>query len=371
MKKMYILLLAIMLVMILFLAGCSYTPAVKSGQQIMSDLASARYFSETYPEFIIKDIEVVKRQTDVENKSDKVYVTLSVINGDESISGYIDMVVLYELYNDGWILENCEMDFDGANAGSYFRPEKELDLSLDEISSDLNLATGEIISDIAIYGVEADLENGTVSYSMTGTEYHTYMTGEIDATLTYQFIDSSGYWAPFLTVNSYEEYWDMATRFDNPHASDVGVREDNLVLGVFGSIDTLSVAYISSEDGFGESESDLVIYKVDSTPLEQAMGDFFEAVHKDEAEYITKYGFPIRLTEDCTDYYSFEYVVWWDGGGNRFDGMLFVGKDQIGYMHRRNYEIDVYNRRVVCEVYELLPIKYYSGGTVGELLPIE
>lgn len=346
--RKHILLFAVMLMGLLILAGCSHAPAVKSDSEIMNELSSGKYLGESYPNFAIKDVEIIKRQTDVEDKSDKVYVTLSVINDDESISGYIDMVLLYELYNDGWILEECELDYDGA----WFRPEKILELSLDEVSSALNYATGETISDVAVYDAEADLENGIVVYSVTGKECHTYMTGELDATLAYQFWSSYGYWGgPYLTINSYEEYWHIAGKFDNPDDS------DDLILVVDGSISTLSVEYSNANDGYGETESNIPIYKVSDTTAKQVMGDFFKAVNKYQAEYITKYDFSIKLTEDCTNYYSFEYVAWWNGGGNRFDGMLFVGKDQLGYMWADDYEIDEYNRRVVCDVYELLPIE--------------
>lgn len=355
--KKHILLFMVILTVVLISAGCSHTPAVKSDSEIMNELSSGKYFTEKYARFTIKGIEVTKRQTDIENKSDKVYVTLSVINDDESISGYIDMVLLYELYNDGWILEECDLDFDGANSGSYFRPEKALDLPLDEVSSALNWALGENISDVTIYDNEADLENGTVTCSVTGKEYHTYMTGEIDATLTYQFLNTAGYWdLPFLTVNSYEEDWNISGKFGDGN---------DLMLGIDGSIDTLSAkySYYISYDASGlqkkaeaAAESDIFIYKVSDTSLKQVMGDFYKSSYC--GDYINIYDFSIKLTGDCTDYYAFDYIAWFRSvGGHRYSRMLFIGKDQLGYYKLRDYEVDEYNRKVVCEVYELLPIE--------------
>lgn len=346
-----------MLMGLLILVGCNHTPAVKSDSDILNDLSKAQYFTENYSNFTIRDVEITKRQTNTEDKNDIVYVTLSVIKDDESISGYIDMVLLYELYNDGWILEECDLDFDGANSGRCFRPEKALDLPLDEVSSALNWATGETISDVVMTDVNADLENGTVTCSVTGKEYHTYMTGEIDATLTYQFLESAGYWdLPYLTVHSYEEDWNIAGKFDDGN---------DLMFGIDGSIDTLFVkySYYISYDASGfqkkteaEAESGISIYKVSDTSLKQVMGDFYQSSYC--GDYINIYDFSIQLTGDCTDYYAFEYVAWFRSvGGHRYSTMLFIGKDQLGYYKLRDYEIDEWNRRVVCDVHELVSVE--------------
>lgn len=341
-KRMF--LFAAMLMVLLISTGCSRAPIVKRNSEIINDLSNTKKFFETYPEFTINGIDVVKRQTDVSNRTDTVYVTLSVINDDESISGYIDMELLYELYNEGWILEECSWDWDGANSGSYFRPEKAIDLSFEEVSSDLKALTGEIFSDVAIYDVEVDLENGTVTYSVTGTEYHTYMTGEIDATLTYKFFNSVGYWeAPFLTINSYDEHWHIAGKFNGPKISVSGFE-----LVIDDTIDTLSI-------GVGATLIENIhIYKVSDNTLKQVMGEYLSAASfgwNSYDEYVTKYDFSVALTEDFTNYYSFEYVAWW-----KKRGMLFIGKDQLGHIDN-DFEVDVFNRRVVCEIYELFPIE--------------
>ena len=81
------------------------------------------------------------------------------------------------------------------------------------------------------------------------------------------------------------------------------------------------------------------------------MEEFFEETFYHAYLYITHYNFPIQIQGDCTDYHSFEYVVWWEE-----IGMLFIGRDQLGYLPRGTDEIDdMYNHNVIVTTYELIP----------------
>lgn len=200
----------ILLITLLSLTGCDKAASVKSDSDIMSDLSASKYYTEIYPESTIKGIEIIKRQTDVENKNDTVYATLTVASNDESVEGYIDVMILYGLYEEGWILDSCEVYYEGEHAGVNLHPVSRLGLSAEDVSSDLSGLTGNIYTDVEIYDSGFDEENSIEYYSITGKEPHTYMTRTIDATVTYYFESFSGRWSvPTMETNSYTEDWNI------------------------------------------------------------------------------------------------------------------------------------------------------------------
>ena len=356
----------VLLVTLMSLVGCSRTPTVKSNSEIMDELSKTNCYSETYPEFTINDIEIVKRQTDAESKTDKVYATLSVINEDESVGGYIDMMVLYALYNDGWVLDDCEVDFSGTNNGNYFYPLKGAELSLEGISSALTALTGETFTDVAVYATETDLENGMEVYSVTGTASHTYMTGKIDATLTNSFSNSGGYWeAPILETNSYEEDWHIAGDY---YLTD----EDGFVRTNWGGnwgikcltiidnypADFISVKYTNTGSDWASNETGEAMYDAQLiTPQSLLLGALKTWGYRDY-EYIDDYGFPVKIEGDYSSIYPFEYVTYWCSDKNHCNGILYIGKDNLAYSGEANYEVDdYYNRRIVLDIWDLVPVE--------------
>lgn len=76
-------------------------------EQLKTDLAEfVAIFSNHSLE--INDMEIVKRQTTVEDKTDIVYVAGTAVNDIAQYNFYYKMT--YNLYNDGWILDEVEKD---------------------------------------------------------------------------------------------------------------------------------------------------------------------------------------------------------------------------------------------------------------------
>lgn len=91
----------------MMLTGC--TEKAKSEKEIVADLrASEQFISENLE---ISDYEIIKRQTDPENHSDVVYLT--VRSDDPDLTCALTYKVSYILYNDGWILESVGRSKDG------------------------------------------------------------------------------------------------------------------------------------------------------------------------------------------------------------------------------------------------------------------
>lgn len=98
----------LLLIMLLTLCGCS--PSAKSEKEIIADLQqNPAFISETVT---INDCEIIKRQTDKDNKYDLIYLTVYV-NEDE-LKCALSYIMQYTLYNDGWILEYVDQYDNGS-----------------------------------------------------------------------------------------------------------------------------------------------------------------------------------------------------------------------------------------------------------------
>ena len=89
------------------LTGCSNSPKDEKG--IIEDLkASNQFISDTAE---IESCEIIKRQTNTENGTDEVYVTVE--GGNNELSFTLSYILTYELYNEGWFLEGVASYPDG------------------------------------------------------------------------------------------------------------------------------------------------------------------------------------------------------------------------------------------------------------------
>ena len=83
-----------------FLSACG--DKVKNEAEMISDLQAYKGFVSE--DIKISNLEVVKRQTNTDKNSDEVYVT--VYTDDERFTSTLSLVLRYELYNEGWMLES-------------------------------------------------------------------------------------------------------------------------------------------------------------------------------------------------------------------------------------------------------------------------
>lgn len=104
--KLFFLCVSLTLTLIL-LCGCSKSG--KSEKEIIKDLQANPVFIATDIE--ISDYDIIKRQTDTENKTDVIYITVHT-NAPELTSS-LTYELKYELYNEGWILESVMRYYDG------------------------------------------------------------------------------------------------------------------------------------------------------------------------------------------------------------------------------------------------------------------
>lgn len=361
MKKRRLCFLGLTLSFLLFLSACGTVGnKTVSDEKIKSDLLESLTVGipstgneyDFYPqvssgyEYVFSEFEIEKRQTTLENKTDIVYVNAALSSTDEVIQYTGQFVLFYTLYNDGWILDEISV-----NSFKY-SPLQAAEFTTEEIAEVLNSWNYKNAENIVVNNREVDLNEGRIHYYITATCQYKYVVEDYDVEIVFIFSETG--WsianAGINNVTLTNSNWYIANEFDNPNG------RDNLIISVDGLIDTLSVGCNDSISDFYEDISNIHIYKLSEVSLQKIMGDFFKEAHHNFAEYITHYGFSIKMQGAYTNYNSFDYVAWWSCGGNRLEGMLFIGRDNLGYLWSNDYEIDQYNRRVVVDTSELVPL---------------
>ncbi len=99
--------LAVMLMAVCLLSSCGVK--AKTEKEVIADLQASRWFISENLE--IKSYEITKRQTDIENKKDLIYVMVRAENADVVCD--LSYTMTYVLYNDGWVLETVYRDYEG------------------------------------------------------------------------------------------------------------------------------------------------------------------------------------------------------------------------------------------------------------------
>lgn len=152
--------LCVGLILLLLLTGCSAASRTASKATLEQDLVSSEafhYFAQK-PNTTVSGLEIIKRQTDADAKTDRVWVEVSLSN--DMFKGKVPYIMDYVLYNDGWHLENVESDDASAWSFTALRGLTEEELLR-------QLPTGATILD-----VQTNLDAGTQYVDYERTESH-------------------------------------------------------------------------------------------------------------------------------------------------------------------------------------------------------
>lgn len=203
MKKHRILFILLCSTMCLLLAGCAEKTADES--QLRADLYSNNMFSKYANELDmeITSLEILKRQTTTESKTDKAWVMIEAASN--AVKGTMYYVMTYNLYNDGWLLESVEDD----EIDSWrFVPLR--GVSDDMIANDL-----QYFGNYEILNNELDLEQGRQTITFAFKESHLYCDTTSTEQLIYEFGNvyydfgtaCAGEWgSSFVTLDSSTEW---------------------------------------------------------------------------------------------------------------------------------------------------------------------
>ncbi len=169
MKRISFLLL-ILLVLIFCFTSCKTTPALTSEEQMRADiLASDQFVANTLK---IDSLIINERKSDVENKNDYVYVTVTAKN--DLISCTYSYILKYYLYDQGWALESLSRD---ENREWNAKPLKGVDKAL----ADEKCKNG------VFAGSTEDLESGICKFVYNEIIEHKNCVEKLEHTIVYKF----------------------------------------------------------------------------------------------------------------------------------------------------------------------------------------
>lgn len=204
--------LPLILCAILLLPSCGTSePAIVPEAQLQNDLRSNAAFKEAVEEasLEITDFKIIKRQTTPEEKTDKVWVAVDAqTNNDSSdrlftVGAHLECVMVYGLYNDGWILDEIVTEDDAWS----FVP---LSGFSDEAAAEIiQIEGGEFISNVV------DLDKGVqyTTFRQTFAEQYcesVYVTER-------EWIFSGGSWnVTFNNTLDTNEAWHIGGKFFFP-----------------------------------------------------------------------------------------------------------------------------------------------------------
>lgn len=106
-KKEELFLCALLVLMLMILSGCSKSG--KSEKEVIKDLQASPVFISA--DVVISDYEIIKRKTDVDSKTDEIYIIVHTKAAE--LTSSLTYELKYELYNEGWILESVMRYWDG------------------------------------------------------------------------------------------------------------------------------------------------------------------------------------------------------------------------------------------------------------------
>lgn len=182
-NSQYAFLSILLILMLTLLTGCS--ESAKDEKEIIQDLQSNSAFIAN--DIKISNYEIIKRQTDVNNKTDLVYITVQT--NDPELTCSLSYELRYKLYNDGWILESMVRYYDG--------PWEFSGLTNDQILSDIKS------NDYYFENWDLDIQNIEVTSEVYNSNAMAYYEKEI-------VVDLTAHNMLFDYFTSYSIYYEVA-----------------------------------------------------------------------------------------------------------------------------------------------------------------
>lgn len=327
-------------------------------KSIMTDIADSRFFKDNYPSMDITSLKIIKRQTDAEDKYDKVWITLNCKNKNGSSEGYIDLLVQYSLYNDGWLIDECDY-YDNGRQSSKFSPLQGYTPDIEELTQYMfryeNIANVEVIDNKWNQGEY-------VTYTTVGfTAEHTNVSYTVEMEIPNFFDDFYGVWfvRDDLIKENKQGDWHFAGRYS--------FYMDGIEIGSGGRIiqtstrcevdigesnpsDITSFDYITFDD-FGdeiyEAKEISRIFKTSDISFEDLASEYLGGEKVSEEGYTVKFG----LDYEGANYYDFDYVLLFKSGLQGRNNALFIGRNNLAFYDMRERHSDYKSKTVTLDLH--------------------
>ena len=256
------------------LAGCGKKPA--SEATLKEDLYNSRSFSRFSNQLGMKitDLEVVKRQTTEEQKSDVVWVEVNT--SSEAAEGEMYYVMRYELYNDGWQLENITEDRPGE---WQFTPLKNVDA--ESAPQDL---------------LECHIQSLVENLSETDCQIESFNIDERQTYVKYVEYGEDAFLADILYVSATAVDNVSGIRIDGKYTMTYTLRNDEW------NVDNICATQEDITPTKGVDAEIILAYVKDKTDFDKLIYVSTEPLLKEKAEYHYVKGITYHpyMTESCT-----------------------------------------------------------------------
>lgn len=182
---------------LMMFTGCGVN--AKNESEIKTDLQNHSDFYSVQDVSIDK-LSIIKRQTNQNGKTDYIYVT--VLASNDNIECELSYELHYELYNDGWVLDNVfPYNEDSWKISPLVGPEQAI---ADE-------AVSSQYSNYSFVRSEPDIENLSYAFYYTATKDYEYMCQEMEIEVSCNFNEKLAQWVCCDTqILDITANWDIA-----------------------------------------------------------------------------------------------------------------------------------------------------------------
>lgn len=350
--KKYFISLTLILLTLTILTACG-GPSIKNESEIGKDLIAGDYLSGNNINYIIDDVEIAKRQTDVNNKSDTIYATITATSEDNLSKLTGEYKIEYGLYNEGWLIDDVTV------SDVSVLPLQGKEFTTEELIEAMASCNYHNIAYLSVFDYQENLEEGLIHYSISAEDVCTYATEYIDATLSFSFDAEQG-WQPWnctITINHSVCDWDIAGEY---YCESDKLR-DNLVIYDEEPSEHISMCICEPSSDYSHELESVKLYDARQDSLESIVSDASASWYKnswfDEAhDYINDHGFYVEMRGDYSNLDAFEYATYLSTAGNRCDYILFIGKNDIYRSTEFDLDVDSYNGRVLLDIWKMVPV---------------
>lgn len=346
----------ILWIILLISSGCGTFP-VKKEAAIAQDLVAGNHIFDGIKDIQIEDLEITRRKTDRSAKTDLVYVDVTASRADVmSLTGKYQ--IEYGLYDSGWFIDSIVVEEER------ILPLKGAAFEDEDIHDQVLLALSNVgysnVSDLVCHDVFTDLPNSITTFHFSFTNDFTYVTMNIQGSLSFDFHEVVGWYTDYRTFQEQDIYQDW--RIDGAYAITDGyaifkhghrrTTAGHIVIHDAHPADHIIIDFPDNfmQDYIANAGTSR-LYHIGEDSFRDILRDALVAWSKPwhYVDAIEIYNYSIEIGGGFTSLSQFSYAIIVD----RPDYILFIGKDELATCYEGQVHFDDGARRIVVEVHEL------------------
>lgn len=326
--KKTIIFLAVTVLLLMLLTACG--PSVPDEKQIMADIGNSEYITGYLKNgYTITGVAVSKRQTSKKDDFDKVWADVEIQN--DYATGTVHCVVVYGLYNDGWLCDSVEEN-----------SEEKAEIELCELSDEKAMMF--VGDDFTLQSNEFDGEEKKIYLVASKEEQHRFCTTTVTKTVRI-YVDAS--WGGQLVVDEQrteaDHDWNVIGTYNVCSADNTIVGQASITL-----FDPDSMrAEMKWTNSIGNAYDTFKILDARSMSSGQYYIDYVIGSGSSDGERIVKYGYTVKP----------RMVSWSDiRFASNTGRSLLIGRENIYYLSNDYGRSDAKRELYYGPRYGLIPV---------------